>query len=86
MLHRHTVNGIQFLYNAHEGCFDLCEQTNSLTFMSVNEGMCMRNCVQKLNGMLPVLTRRLGDCTYTQEKQRFDEYRESKGYADPMRF
>ena len=49
----------QWAQASHEACFDLCEQNNELTFMSIEEGSCMRNCVSKLNFMTPYLNKRL---------------------------
>ncbi len=55
----------QWTQTTHEACFDLCEQNNDMTIMSIEEGMCMRNCVMKVNSITPFLFKKLKDSSWS---------------------
>ena len=74
----------QWHENASEACFEKCVENNELTFMSVQEGMCLRNCVIKLNYMIPELERRLRSSPWHDEFKKYRDYKESKGYKEPL--
>ena len=44
-----------FMEHTHDRCFDMCEQANDLTFLSIPEGKCFRNCITKIGYLLPAV-------------------------------
>ena len=44
-----------FMMNANFACYDKCNTVNDLTFMSIKEGKCYRNCISKLNYYMPTI-------------------------------
>ena len=61
----------------------MCEQNNDLTFMSIPEGKCMRNCVVKLNNLTPAINRKLMGSSMMESAQEYLDYKLSKGYKEP---
>ena len=49
----------QWIENGHEGCLNACSVDNELTFLSIHEGRCFRNCLLKLNHIWPSLKENL---------------------------
>ena len=78
------IKTTQWMEAAQEGCFDACEQPNELTFLSIPEGICLRNCVTKLNYLMPMLDRRVQNSSWIEEYERLQDYRKSKGYLNPL--
>ena len=54
----------------HENCFDLCAtKAPELPFLSVQEGVCMRNCVTKFSVFYPTLRVNLEHADYRHTEQ-----------------
>ena len=48
----------------HEGCFTKCAQKTDLMFLTVQEGLCFRNCLNKFNNWYPRLEEQTRDAAY----------------------
>ena len=54
----------------HETCFDICAtKAPELPFLSVQEGMCMRNCVTKFSVFYPTLRINLEHADYRHTEE-----------------
>ena len=67
-----------WLESAHNACFDVCEQNNELTFLSIQEGKCFRNCISKLNFLTPHFGKQYIGTAF---EQRWNDYREARADA-----
>ncbi len=48
-----------------ENCFDICAtKAPELPFLSVQEGLCFRNCINKFNVFYPTLKQNLAHADY----------------------
>ena len=41
------------LENLHEQCFTKCSKKTDLSYLSMAEGVCFRNCINKFNNWYP---------------------------------
>ena len=58
----------------HENCFDICAtRAPELPFLSLQEGLCFRNCVTKFSVFYPTLKRNLETADYRHYEQTFLE-------------
>ena len=56
------TNMASFYEHAQDACFDLCEDKKSdLTFLSIKEGKCLRNCVMKIGYLMPAVQKSFGE-------------------------
>ena len=44
-----------FYSSMHDACFDKCSSNNDLTFLSIQEGRCFRNCLTKVSYYYPTI-------------------------------
>ena len=48
----------------HEGCYTKCATKSDLMFLTVQEGLCFRNCLNKFNNWYPRLDEQTCDAAY----------------------
>ena len=48
----------------HGNCFDICGQRTDVPFMTVQEGLCFRNCVTKFSTWYPTLRGNLENSSF----------------------
>ena len=70
----------QWMEAAHGGCLELCEQNNDLTFLSISEGKCFRNCLSKLNFLTPTFQISYINSGYHMKYNEYKAEREEMGY------
>ena len=81
---REKMHMVTSLYsNVHEACFDKCAVNNELTFMSVNEGKCFRNCITKFSYWHPTLGQNLKDASFRLQDELTEKIRAKNGDATP---
>ena len=54
--------------NLHDSCYEMCTEPNDLTFLSLQEGKCFRNCFTKFNYFQPSMTKNIRD-TQCEEQE-----------------
>ena len=42
-----------FMEHMHEGCYTKCTSKPDVTYMTMQEGLCFRNCLNKFNSWYP---------------------------------
>ena len=68
----------------HDACFDQCRTDNDLTFLSVKEGRCYRNCVTKISYFQPSLAGNLRGTAYAHQEEVNAALREKLGRPNPI--
>jgi len=48
----------------HDQCFTKCTTKNDLSYMTVAEGLCFRNCLNKFNNWYPRLNEQTQDAAF----------------------
>ena len=56
-----------------ENCFNACAKPNDLTFLTIQEGMCLRNCITKFSLWYNTFGDASADAAYWKNKQLLDE-------------
>lgn len=55
----------------HSNCYEACgQQSNDLTFLSLSEGLCFRNCLTKFGVFFPTLRQNLQSAEYQHITKR----------------
>ena len=70
----------------HEACFNMCATPNDLTFLSIGEGKCLRNCFTKTGYMMPAVQKSLSkddESGLTYQRQLVNQMREKLGTPYP---
>ena len=72
-----------FTMNTHDACYDTCAEDNELTFLSVPEGKCYRNCVTKISYLHPILVDNMQDTGVAHQIAKNEELRRKLGRPTP---
>jgi hypothetical protein len=57
----------------NDRCFEVCEKPTDLPFLSVQEGLCYRNCISKFSVFYPTLGRNLKHADFHYSRQKYLE-------------
>ena len=52
------------LQNLHGQCFTKCSAKKDITYLTMQEGLCFRNCLNKFNSWYPRLEEHTRDAAY----------------------
>ena len=81
---RERLHMLTSLYeNVHDACYDKCAQSNDLTFMSIQEGKCFRNCITKFSYFYPSLTANLKDASFREQDKLTEDLLKNAGVMTP---
>ena len=69
--------------NVHDSCYEKCAQNNDLTFMSIHEGKCFRNCLTKFSYFYPTLKANLMDASFRDQDKLTEEILNANGIYTP---
>ena len=50
--------------NLHEGCYLKCSTKKDVTYLTMQEGLCFRNCLNKFNSWYPRLQQNTQDAAF----------------------
>ena len=50
--------------NLHDQCYLKCNSVKDVTFLTVKEGSCFRNCLNKFNGWYPTFQEHSRDAAF----------------------
>ena len=67
-------------------CYDMCAQDNDLTFLSIKEARCFRNCVTKTGYLMPALQksfRQAEQPSFVYQQELTEKLREKFGKPTP---
>ena len=64
---------------AHDGCFEKCATDNDLTFLSIQEAKCFRNCIAKYSYFYPSLSFNLRDSGFMYQSRVNENLKKKHG-------
>eukprot|EP00356_Strombidium_inclinatum_P002769 CAMPEP_0170479322 /NCGR_PEP_ID=MMETSP0208-20121228/605_1 /TAXON_ID=197538 /ORGANISM="Strombidium inclinatum, Strain S3" /LENGTH=92 /DNA_ID=CAMNT_0010751693 /DNA_START=151 /DNA_END=429 /DNA_ORIENTATION=+ len=44
-----------YFQHVHDACFMKCADSNNLNYLSIDEGVCFRNCITKVGYFMPTM-------------------------------
>lgn len=62
----------------NDNCFDICDKQTELPFLSVQEGLCFRNCISKFSVFYPTLGRNLEHADFRFYNDKYMEEAQKK--------
>lgn len=62
----------------HENCFEICGNKSELPFLSVQEGLCFRNCMTKFAVFYPTLRQNLDHADFRHYQQSYLDNEQKK--------
>ena len=72
-----------FFTRVQDACYDKCDTHNDLTFLTIQEGKCFRNCITKMNYYYPTLQTNLRDASYKYQDEMTEKIRVKQGRPTP---
>ena len=67
-------------------CYDMCQEENDLTFLSIKEAKCFRNCVTKIGYLVPALQKSFNQAdtpSFKYQQELTEQLREKYGKPTP---
>ena len=77
----HLFNSL--MQQAYFSCYDSCKENNELTYLSIKEGKCFRNCITKVGYFYPTLNFNLRDASYRTQQELSEDIRRDLGRPSP---
>lgn len=65
----------------HDACFNQCGKRDDVPFMTVQEGLCYRNCVTKFSVWYPTLGENIKDSATMHNNRRIEEIENKRSGA-----
>ena len=68
-----------FYTSMHDACYDKCAQNNDLTFLSIQEGKCFRNCLTKVSYYYPTIQTNLQGAAFKHQDELTNKLKAKHG-------
>lgn len=68
-----VANLASWTKHSSEGCFKVCTQRTDVPFLTVQEGLCFRNCLTKFAVYLPEFNRAMKDTNASFYREKYSQ-------------